>query len=304
MIIGICVVVITTLVIIITGVFDKHDSFDTNDSETILVINESSAKFQQFTYNDTATGNELEYSLFIPENYDSAKKYPLIMFIPDATGSDQSAKEIVSSYYGACIWATEEEQSKHESFVLVPAFNDKVVDDNWSTSDQIDAAVNLIDYLQNEYSIDSNRLYTTGQSMGCMTSLYINSQYPDLFAASLYVSGQWDISVLQPLENQKFFYVVAAGDEKASGGQNEVIDMMRRDNVSYTYDSWSAVASAEEQDSNVKAMIDENTDHYMISFKKGTVSDGEKSSGNEHMDSFNYAYKLSAVRDWLFEQSK
>lgn len=82
---------------------------------------------------------------------------------------------MVSNYYGACIWVTEEEQSKHESFVLVPAFNDKVVDDNWSTSDQIDAAVNLIDHLQNEYSIDSNRLYTTGQSMGCMTSLYMNS---------------------------------------------------------------------------------------------------------------------------------
>ena len=48
----------------------------------------------------------------------------------------------------------------------------------------------------------------------------------------------------------------------------------------------------------------ENTGHYMISIKKGTVSDGEKSSGNEHMDSFNYAYKLSAVRNWLFEQSK
>ena len=81
MIIGICVVVITTLVIAITGVFDKHDdSFDTNDSEAISVINESSAKFQQFTYNDTSTGNELEYSLFIPENYDLTKKYPLIMF--------------------------------------------------------------------------------------------------------------------------------------------------------------------------------------------------------------------------------
>ncbi len=88
---GICVVVIATLVIVITEVFDKNgESFNTNDSEAISVINESSAKFQQFTYNDTATGNELEYSLYIPENYDLAKKNPLIMFIPDATGSNKS----------------------------------------------------------------------------------------------------------------------------------------------------------------------------------------------------------------------
>ena len=30
-----------------------------------------------------------------------------------------------------------------------------------------------------EYSIETNRLYTTGQSMGCMSSLYLNSKYPD-----------------------------------------------------------------------------------------------------------------------------
>ena len=32
------------------------------------------------------------------------------------------------------------------------------------------------------------------------------------------VSGQWDISVLSGMENQKFFYVTAGGDAKASGG--------------------------------------------------------------------------------------
>lgn len=41
----------------------------------------------------------------------------------------------------------------------------------------------------------------------------------------------------------------------------------------------------------------------MIRFETGTVfKDGE--TGMEHMASFNYAYKISEVRDWLFEQSK
>jgi len=38
----------------------------------------------------------------------------------------------------------------------------------------------------------------------------------------------------------------------------------------------------------------------MIRFETGTVLNG--GSGMEHMASFNYAYKLEAVRDWLFEQ--
>ena len=41
----------------------------------------------------------------------------------------------------------------------------------------------------------------------------------------------------------------------------------------------------------------------MVRFETGTVfKEGE--SGMEHMASFNYGYRLSAVRDWLFAQSK
>ena len=41
----------------------------------------------------------------------------------------------------------------------------------------------------------------------------------------------------------------------------------------------------------------------MIRFETGTVLK-EGQSGMEHMSAFNYDYKLTAVRDWLFEQSK
>lgn len=93
-------------------------------------------------------------------------------------------------------------------------------------SEQVDAVVRLIEKLEEDYSIDKSHIYTTGQSMGCMTSLYLNSKYPDLFAASLFVSGQWDILALKPLEGKKFFYITAGGDEKASGGQREVISQL------------------------------------------------------------------------------
>ena len=66
------------------------------------------------------------------------------MFIPDSSGAGKSAKEIVEQYYGADIWVSADEQAKHESFVLVPAFSEVVVDDDWNTSEQIDTAVRLI----------------------------------------------------------------------------------------------------------------------------------------------------------------
>ncbi len=225
------------------------------------------------------------------------------MFIPDSTGVGKSAAEIVQQYYGATVWVTDEEQVRHASFVLVPAFTGTVTTDNWEADPQIDATVKLIAQLSGEYSIDENRLYTTGQSMGCMSSLYLNSKYPDLFAASLYVSGQWDISVLSGMESQKFFYVTAGGDEKASGGQDEVMAMFDADGVAYSYGSWSAQDGAEAQNAAVEALLQEGLDANMIRFETGTVFK-EGQTGMEHMASFNYAYKLEAVRDWLFEQVK
>lgn len=233
------------------------------------MIDANSSKFQQFTYNDEETGITLEYSLFIPEDYDEETSYPLLMYIPDSSASGKSAKEIVEQYYGSNVWVTEEDQEKHPSFVLVPAFSETIVDDNWTTSEQIEIAVNLIESLQAEYSIDSDRLYTTEQSMGCMTSLYLNSKYPDLFAACMFVSGQWDINVLKPLEDSSFFYIVSAGDEKASGGQAEVISMFDADGVSYSYNEWSA--KSDDQETLVKQMLEEGNSANMICFEKGTT---------------------------------
>ena len=272
------------------------------DPDVLAVIEEGSDKFEQFTFEDSENGVSLEYSLYVPENYDENEEYPLIMFIPDASGAGKSAKEIVEQYYGADIWVGADEQAKHESFVLVPAFSGVVVDDDWNTSEQIDTAVRLINYLTETYGVDADRLYTTGQSMGCMTSLYLNSVYPDMFAASLFVSGQWDISVLQGLENQKFFYITAGGDAKASGGQDEVKAMFDADGVPYGYGTWNAQNSVDEQNAAASELIALGYNANMIRFETGSVlNDGQ---GMEHNASFNYGYKIPAVRDWLFEQSK
>lgn len=273
-----------------------------NSADIQAVIDANSSKFEQFTFEDGKTGTTLEYSLYIPENYDEKTSYPLIMFIPDSTGAGKSAEAIVEQYYGANVWVTDEDQAKHPSFVLVPAFSETVVKDDWSASEQIETAVNLIASLEEQYNIDSDRLYTTGQSMGCMTSLYLNSKYPDMFAACMFVSGQWDISVLKGLESTKFFYITAGGDTKASGGQDEVKAMFDADGVKYTYGEWDAQLSEEEQSANVEKLLAEGLNANMVRFETGTVLGG--GTGMEHMASFNYGYKLTAARDWLFEQTK
>jgi len=266
------------------------------------IISSDADKFTQATYEDSTNGISLGYSLYVPEDYDPSKSYPLLMYIPDASGASKTAEELVQQYFGADVWVTASEQAKHECFVLVPAFSVIVVDDDHNTSNEIDAAVDLLHSLTGQYSIDTNRLYTTGQSMGCMTSLYLNGKYPDLFAASLLVSGQWDISQLSSLTNEKFFYITAGGDTKASGGQTEVMNMLTQNGVSYSYGTWSAQDTDAVQSSAAESLISQGNNANFIRFETGTVLKG--GTGMEHNASFVYGYKISAVRDWLFAQSR
>ena len=276
-----------------------------SDAELQKMITEIIPQFELVTWEDPETGITLQYQLFIPADYDANEKYPLVQFIPDSSVVGKGTDAVLTQGWGGLIWATEEEQSKHPCFVVVPVFTDTVVDDNFNHSEQIEAAIHFIQYLLQTYSIDQEKLYTTGQSMGGMTSFYLNITYPDFFAASVFVGSQWDNSKLNVLEDKSFFYIVSAGDPKASAGQSELLSVFDADGASYTHAEWGAQDPAEEQNAAVAAMLSEGNSANFVTFTAGTtLAEGASASGGagEHMTSFDYAYKIEAVRDWLFQQ--
>ena len=54
------------------------------------------------------------------------------------------------------------------------------------------------------------------------------------------------------------------------------------------------------------SMLAEGNNANFVTFELGTTLAEGQTGGNagEHMTSFDYAYKIEAVRDWLFKQSK
>ena len=278
-----------------------------SDTELQTMIAEVAPKFQLLSYEDAETGTSLQYQLYIPENYDASQSYPMIQFIPDASAVGRGTDYVLTQGWGGLIWATEEEQAKHPAFVVVPVFTETVVDDNFNHSSQIDVAMRLLQSLTETYAIDTNRIYTTGQSMGGMTSFHLSIEYPDFFAAYLFVGSQWNTSLLSGLEQENFFYVVSAGDPKASAGQAELLALFDADGAACSRAEWSAQDDAETQKAAVAAMLAEGNSANFVTFTLGTtLTEGQTagSGAGEHMTSFDYAYKLEAVRDWLFAQSK
>ncbi|MGI6232702.1 MAG: alpha/beta hydrolase-fold protein [Prevotella sp.] len=262
-------------------------------------------QFKLMTYQDSLTGASMKYYLYVPKNYQAGEKLPLVMFMADAScaGTDKPIDKSLTQGWGALVWATEESQKEHPCFVLVPTYSAQSVDDNFHRSKEVDMTIRLLNNVVSRYGVDRDRLYTTGQSMGGMMSFYFNIAYPNLFAASIFVGSQWDTSKMNSFVGNKFFYIVAGGDDKASAGMKSLGEVLTANQEKYGYGSWSAKLPEDEQNELVGKLLSEGHSINFISFTKGSVlpADG---TGMEHMCSFDYAYKLEAVRDWLFKQKR
>ncbi len=278
------------------------------DTELLTLREQIAPKFQTLEFKDEVTGKTMTYNLFVPQGYDSEKQYPLVLFMADGSTTGKGAMSPLKQGYGGIIWATDESQAENPCFVLVPAFAgpENVTSDQSEVTDEADMAMRLLHYIVGKYNIDQNRLYTTGQSMGGMISFYFNSTYPDVFAASIYVGSQWDVKVLSPLANDKFFYIVSAADPKASKGMKELGQMLTDMGITYGETEFSAQLPQNEQEAKVQELIDKGLNINFVQFTPTTVVPENMRSwkGGEHMYSFDYAYKLKSVRNWLFKQKK
>ncbi len=147
---------------------------------------------------------------------------------------------------------------------------------------------------------------SSGQSMGCMTTLILASEYPDLYAACMFVDGQWDVSTLQGLENQTFVYFAAEDDENAFNGMSEVMSMFDSDSVAYKSAQWDGTWTTDQLTESAKELFTPDTEHYFISWLSGTIEASGNMMGGAayHMASFDYAYNCVAVMEWLFTNTK
>ncbi len=269
----------------------KADASVMTNSKDINLVMED---FKQLVYTDPNYNNEkLMYNLYVPKNYDPSKKYPLVLFMHDAGVVSNNPISTLTQGLGAVIWATPLEQAKHECFVLAPQYTSVIADDNSQTSEPMDITVDLVKDLEKQYSIDPNRLYNTGQSMGGMTSIAMDIKYPDMFAASLLVACQWDATKVTPMAKDNLWIIVSEGDNKAYPGMDAITEALKKQGATVSKATWSAQSSTAEFATDVSNMLAKDCNINYTVFKNGN-----------HRYTWQYAYTIEGVRDWLFKQVK
>lgn len=270
------------------------------DSQLQLMLKEVAPKFAQHEF--AVDQIKIKYNLFTPEKMEAGKKYPLVLFIADASTPGENVKTPLEQGYGGLVFATQQAQKANPCYVLVPQFSGVAVNDAYEHTKEADAILHLLNDLAKNNPIDSKRLYVTGQSMGGMLAMYYNIAYPEIFAASLYVDCHWDQSKLGQLVKHPFIFI-GAGEETRSGKTRVAIeDAARKNDVSYAWAEWSARLPLDTQDDLAANLLGKGQPINLITFEPGTVLP-ENVTGSEHMYSFDCAYRLAPVRTWLFKHA-
>jgi predicted peptidase len=149
--------------------------------------------------------NELPYRILYPENFDSNKKYPLLLIL-HGSGERGNDNELQLTH-GSALFLDPEVRKKYPAIVIFPQCP---ADDYWSNVNR-DSIVNekrnyvfredgeptpamkmliaFIDDLLKKPYIDQKRLYVGGLSMGGMGTFELLSRKPYLFAAAFPICG-------------------------------------------------------------------------------------------------------------------
>ena len=275
---------------------------ENNKTKNLVVEN-----FKQFVFKDPRTGTSVKYNLYIPKNYDRNKKYPLVLFMHDMGVLSEDTKTTLLQGNGAVSFATPEEQSRHEAFVLAPQYSRQVVDDNGDITSDLEATVNLVrEYLPSKYSIDTKRIYATGQSMGGMMAIVMNSKYPDLFAASYLVACQWDDKEVAPMAKNNLWILVSTGDAKAYPGMNAITSELIKMGGTVTREAWKGDYAEGQFLESARRLAAQKTNIKYTTLEKGTnpYLPKDANPGSEHSGTWKIAYSISGIKDWMFSQAK
>ena len=145
----------------------------------------------------------LKYQELLPENYNSQQKYPLVLFLHGAgeRGSDNQAQLT----HGSLMFTNPVNQEKYPAIVLFPQcpnnsfwpfelrpdvkFDINAFPVDYKISSVMQAVKDLLDKYIASGSVDTDRIYIMGLSMGGMGTFDMVCRFPDVFAAAIPICG-------------------------------------------------------------------------------------------------------------------
>lgn len=234
----------------------------------------------------------VEYRLFVPENYDSTVNYPLILVY--GGGSDNIEPYFAHFDLAETLisFADSVNQKNNPCFILVPGLPQS--GEVW-WEPAVDIPVNaLFASLLKEYSIDKNRFYLTGFSLGGLQT-YIGLEFStNLLAAAIPICGNYGeadkVKKFKDVPNWTF-HGQDDGTVKVSNSR-VVMEEYEKLNSKVIYTNSKYRQEINLSDDKIKNHILAHSNPFYTEYP-----------GVGH-DSWTQAYNTPLLQDWLFSKYK
>jgi predicted peptidase len=146
-------------------------------------------------------GNLLIFRFFLPDNYNESKKYPLVLFFHSAGNRGNDNENQIKGVRE--VFEKNKYRQEYPSFGFFPQCpeTDRWVDTDWTLDSHkipvnptlyMSMTMKLLDKLTKKFTIDTQRIYTMGVSMGGFAVWDAISRYTGRFTAAVPVCGGGD----------------------------------------------------------------------------------------------------------------
>lgn len=133
----------------------------------------------------TSDGGMISYLLYLPKNYDAAKKWQLILFL-HGRGESFGPLNLVAK------WGPPQFAARGDELPYVLVSPQCPGDDSWTKPTQQKRLIELLDHIVKSHSIDEDSVCLTGLSMGGYGSWRLATDHPGRFASVVPVCGGGD----------------------------------------------------------------------------------------------------------------
>ncbi|MCD9574041.1 dienelactone hydrolase family protein [Flavobacterium soyae] len=158
----------------------------------ITKLDDSLFKYEKFSYNDSI----LNYRILEPVSVEAGKKYPLVIIFPHSGGIGNDNKNQITTL--PKYWLQEKVRKKYPAYVIAIQYSMRSSNYFFDESKLmysvpndycLDATSELIKSLTTKLNVDKKRVYGIGFSMGSSTLYNLLTRHPDIFKASVSISG-------------------------------------------------------------------------------------------------------------------
>tara|TARA_B110000091_G_scaffold81602_1_gene89865 strand:+ start:1505 stop:2302 length:798 start_codon:yes stop_codon:yes gene_type:complete len=158
-----------------TGALSYADRQGTDDEQHI-----DDPRVQHRNYEFPGTGESIPYAVFVPSSYDSSQPAPLIVSLHGLGRTH----DWLMGYHGLL------DQAEASGYIVVTPlgyirrgwYGSRELDDMQDAQRSEQDVMNVLQLMRDEFSVDSNRIYLWGHSMGGAGTYHIAAKYPDMFA--------------------------------------------------------------------------------------------------------------------------